>query len=185
MPFTSDTRLLRDGLLLNPARGRTALYDALIAGLDHLEKGRLDKKTLVLISDGGDNMSNATKEEMLRRAEESTATIYTVGIYDTNDRDRNPGFLKELARITGGEAFLPGDDGRQLVPVCEKIAKDIRNRYTVGYVPSNRDFDGKPRRLKVLANAPAGKKYEVRTRTHYLAASSRNTASRTTEGPTK
>ena len=46
VPFTSDTRLLRDGLLLNPARGRTALYDALIAGLDHLEKGRLDKKTL-------------------------------------------------------------------------------------------------------------------------------------------
>ena len=139
----------------------------------------------MLISDGGDNMSNATKEEMLRRAEESTATIYTVGIYDTNDRDRNPGFLKELARITGGEAFLPGDDGRHLVPICEKIAKDIRNRYTVGYVPSNRDFDGKPRRLKVLANAPTGKKYDVRTRTHYLAPSSRNTASRTTEGPTK
>jgi Ca-activated chloride channel homolog len=180
-PFTSDTRLLRSALLLNPARGRTALYDALMSGLDHLEKGRLDKKTLVLISDGGDNMSQATKEEMLRRAEESLATIYTVGIYDLNDRDRNPGFLKELARITGGEAFLPGDNTKELVPVCEKIAKDIRNRYTLGYVPSNRDFDGKPRKLRVLASAPGGKKYEVRTRTHYLAASPRSSASRTQE----
>jgi VWFA-related protein len=184
VPFTSDTQMLRNALLLNPARGRTALYDALIAGLDHLEKGRLDKKTLVLISDGGDNMSQATKEEMLRRAEESLVTIYTVGIYDLNDRDRNPGFLKELARITGGEAFLPGDS-KELVPVCEKIAKDIRNRYTVGYVPLNRDFDGKPRRLQVRAMAPAGKKYEVRTRTHYLAATSRSStaaASRSREG---
>lgn len=181
--FTSDTRLLRQGLLLNPARGRTALYDALISGLDHLDKGRLDKKTLVLISDGGDNMSHATKEEMLRRAEESLVTIYTVGIYDSNDRDRNPGFLKELARITGGEAYLPGDNTKELVPICEKIAKDIRNRYTLGYAPSNREFDGKPRKLRVLANAPGGKKYEVRTRTHYLAASSsRNSASRTQEG---
>lgn len=180
VPFTSDTHLLRQGLLMNPARGRTALYDALMTGLDHLQKGRLDKKTLVLISDGGDNMSTATKEDLLRRAEESLVTIYTVGIYDSNDRDRNPGFLKELARITGGEAYLPGDL-KNLVPVCEKIAHDIRNRYTVGYVPSNREFDGKPRKLKVLAGAPTGKKYSVRTRTHYLAPTPRDSASRTAE----
>jgi VWFA-related protein len=172
--FSSDTNLLRQGLLLNPARGRTALYDALMKGLEHLQKGRLDKKTLVLISDGGDNMSEATKEEMLRRAEESLVTIYTVGIYDSNDRDRNPGFLKELARITGGEAYLPGDLEGNLVGVCEKIAKDIRNRYTLGYVPSNREYDGRPRRLKVFATAPAGKKYEVRTRTYYIAGNTRS-----------
>lgn len=183
VPFTADTRLLRDALLNNPARGRTALYDALVTGIEHLEKGRLDKKTLVLISDGGDNMSQATKEEMLRRAEESLVTIYTVGIYDLNDKDRNPGFLKELARITGGEAYLPGDDTHELVPVCEKIAKDIRNRYTLGYAPSNREFDGKPRKLRVMASAPNGKKYEVRTRTHYLAASPGDSAAtRTREG---
>jgi len=179
--FSADPRLLRDSLLLNPARGRTALYDALMKGLDHLEKGRLDKKTLVLISDGGDNMSQATKDEMLRRAEESHATIYTVGIYDYNDKDRNPGFLKELAKITGGEAYLPGEL-KELVPTCEKIAKDIRNRYTLGYVPSNRDFDGKPRKLKVMASAPAGKKYEVRTRSYYIASDSRTADARSRDG---
>jgi VWFA-related protein len=181
VPFSSDANLLRQGLLLNPARGRTALYDALMAGLDHLKKGHLDKKTLVLISDGGDNMSHATKEEIFRRAEESLATIYTVGIYDSNDRDRNPGFLKELAKITGGEAFLPGDL-TNLVPVCEKIAKDIRNRYTLGYVPSNREYDGKPRKLRVLAAAPGGKKYEVRTRRYYVPPSPESESSRSREG---
>jgi VWFA-related protein len=182
LPFTSDAQMLRQALLSNPARGRTALYDALMTALDHLEKGRLDKKTLVLISDGGDNMSKATKEEMLRRAEESLVTIYTVGIYDLDDRDRNPGFLKELARITGGEAYLLPGNATKLVPTCEKIAKDIRNRYTVGYAPSNREYDGKPRHIRVLASAPDGKKYEVRTRSHYLTPSGRNEGVRSREG---
>lgn len=169
MPFTGDRVMLRQALLNNPAQGRTALYDGLVTALDHLDKGRLDKKTLVLISDGGDNMSDITHDELMRKAEESHVTIYTIGIYDENDKDKNPGFLKELARITGGEAFIPNDPSR-LVGVCEKIAKDIRNRYTIGYVPANRNYDGKPRKLKVIATSPEGKRYSVRTRTHYVAA---------------
>lgn len=168
MPFSADRNILRQALLKNPAQGRTALYDGLITALEHLRKGRLSKKTLVLISDGGDNSSEISHDELMRKAEESLATIYTVGIYDEHDKDKNPGFLKHLARITGGEAFIP-QNSNTLVSVCEKIAKDIRNRYTIGYVPSNREFDGKPRKLKVIATAPDGKKYEVRTRTHYIA----------------
>jgi VWFA-related protein len=169
MPFSGDINMLRQALLSNPAQGRTALYDALKTGLEHLDKGRLDKKTLVLVSDGGDNMSKTTKDEIMRLAEQSHVTIYAVGLYDEDAKDKDPGFLKDLARITGGEAFLPHSD-ENIVEVCNKIAKDIRNRYTVGYVPSNREYDGKVRRLRVMANAPAGKKYHIRTRTHYLAA---------------
>jgi len=180
MPFSADRNILRQALLRNPAQGRTALYDGLIAALEHLRKGRLSKKTLVLISDGGDNMSEISHDELMRKAEESLATIYTVGIYDDNDKDKNPGFLKDLARITGGEAFIPRNPSH-LVGVCEKIAKDIRNRYTIGYVPSNREFDGKPRKLKVTAVSPEGKKYEVRTRTHYIA-TPEITSSRAREG---
>lgn len=169
VPFTADRSMLRQALLNNPAQGRTALYDGLITALEHLHKGRLAKKTLVLISDGGDNMSDVTRDELMRRAEESLVTIYTVGIYDENDRDKNPGFLKDLAHVTGGGAFIPRNPDH-LVEVCEKIAKDIRNRYTIGYVPMNREYDGKARRLRVVATSPEGKKYVVRTRTHYLAA---------------
>lgn len=177
VPFTSDRSLLRQALLNNPAEGRTALYEGLRIALDHLEEGRLDKKTLVLISDGGDNMSDLTREELMRKAEESLATIYTVGIFDARDKDKNPGFLRELAKTTGGEAFIPRSIDH-LVGICDKIALDIRNRYTIGFVPSNRNYDGKVRRLKVVATAPQGKQYEVRTRTHYMGARTVSPSSR-------
>jgi Ca-activated chloride channel homolog len=176
--FTSNRTVLRTALLSNPAQGRTALYDALDLGLRHLEKGRLAKKTLVLISDGGDNMSEMTRDELMKAAETSLATVYTVGIFDSNDHDKNPGFLKSLARLTGGEAFIP-QNVDNLVGICDKIAHDIRNRYSIGFAPGNPSMDGKIRRLKVTATSPEGKKYEVRTRTHYVA--SRNIASRSRE----
>jgi Ca-activated chloride channel homolog len=180
--FTSDRTLLRSALLSNPAQGRTALYDALDMGLKHLDKGRLAKKTLVLISDGGDNASDITHDELMREAETSLATIYTVGIYDSNDKDKNPGFLKSLAHLTGGEAYIP-QNINHLVGICDKIAYDIRNRYTIGFTPANRAMDGKVRKLKVIATSPEGKKYEVRTRTHYIASS--NTGTRSRQGEAK
>ncbi|HYI92506.1 MAG TPA: VWA domain-containing protein [Bryobacteraceae bacterium] len=168
MPFTGDPAVLRQALMSHQARGRTALYDALKAGFDHLEEGRLDKKTLVLISDGGDNASNLSRDQIIQQAQLSLATVYTVGVWDSGDRDRNPGFLRELSRITGGESFVP-DSMDQLVGICGKIAQDIRNRYTLGFVPSQ-SSDGKPRKLKVVATSEDGKKYEVRTRSQYLPA---------------
>jgi len=167
VPFTDNRHLLRQALLLSQAQGRTALYDALKLALRHIEEGRLDKKTLVLISDGGDNMSETTENEIMRLAERSLATIYTVGIFNPRDKDKNPGFLKRLAKLTGGEYFEP-DSINHLVGVCEKIAHDIRNRYTVGYSPKQLEFDGKARQLKVVATDDSGRKLEARTRTHYV-----------------
>jgi len=166
-PFTDDRQLLRAALLSNPAQGRTALYDALKLALEQLDKGRLDKKTLVLVSDGGDNSSETTRDEIMRLAERSLATIYTVGIFDTDDRDKNPGFLKALARITGGEAFIP-ENSNQLVGICEKIAHDIRNRYTVGFSPTASADETRPHPLRVTASDTTGRKLDVRTRTHYI-----------------
>jgi Ca-activated chloride channel homolog len=82
--------------------GRTALYDALVAGIDHLARGSRARKVLVVISDGGDNASAATLDHVLARARESNAAIYTIGVFDANDLDQNPGVLKSLARTTGG-----------------------------------------------------------------------------------
>lgn len=167
--FTGDRIMLREALMTNPAEGRTSLYDAMKVSLEHLQKGRLDKKTLVVIADGGDNMSTTTQEEILRMVETSLATVYTVGIYNPDDKDKNPGFLKEVARISGGEYFEPGEL-KQLVGVCEKIAKDIRNRYTIGYTPEHVQTAkaGKTRKIRVFANHPSdGRLLRVRTRTEY------------------
>ncbi|HYO79871.1 MAG TPA: VWA domain-containing protein [Bryobacteraceae bacterium] len=169
-PFTDDRAELRQALLTSQPRGRTSLYDAIRDALKHLEKGRLDKKTLVVISDGGDNASETKRDEIMKLAEESLATIYTVGIFNPEDKDKNPGFLKDLASLTGGEAFMP-ENISHLVGVCEKIARDIRNRYTLGFVPNTSSLDGKRRRLRVLATGDNGRTFEARTRSHYVATS--------------
>lgn len=170
--FTDNHHMLRTALLAIPIQGRTALYDAIALGLTHLEKGRKDKKTLVVVSDGGDNASERTFDQVIRLAEESAATIYTVGIFAPDAKDKNPGVLKRLAHLTGGEVFLT--DGReQLVPICQKIAADIRNRYALGFSPTISQHDGKARKLRVVATGADGKRYAVRTRTEYLATAQR------------
>jgi Ca-activated chloride channel homolog len=105
-----------------------------VEGLRQLEQGRRDKKTLVLISDGGDNASQTTRKEMFEAVEKSAATIYTIGIFDQEDPDRNPGILKQLAKMSGGVAYFPASPAGML-PICRDIATDIRTRYTLGYRP--------------------------------------------------
>lgn len=173
IPFTDNRVLLREALLSNPAQGRTAFYDALKLALEHIEDGRLDKKTLVVIGDGGDNMSQATKDQIVDMAERSLVTIYTIGLYNPGDKGKDPGFLKKLAHLTGGEYYHP-ENSSHLVGISEKIAHDIRNRYTVGFSPDLSTFDGSKRKLQVEVVGEDGRKLEARTRTHYIAVPSSN-----------
>jgi len=147
--------------------GRTALYDALVEGIDHLARGSRARKVLVVISDGGDNASEATLDRVLGRARESNAMIYTLGIFEPEDIDRNPGVLKSLARATGGERFLPRTPG-EMLQVCERIAREIRSGYTIGYVPPDRD--GNYHRVRVEVQPSPSRKMTVRTRPGYFAA---------------
>ncbi len=105
--FTNSTLELTQALSRFGARGRTALYDAVAMGLRQLTQSDLRKKVLIVVSDGGDNSSAITKQQILKMAEESDATIYTVGLYDEYDTDRNPSLLKQLAKVSGGEALFP------------------------------------------------------------------------------
>jgi Ca-activated chloride channel family protein len=146
--------------------GRTALYDALVAGFDRLMEGSRPRKVLVVVSDGGDNASEATLERVLVRARSSNAAIYTIGLFDDEDLDRNPGVLKSLAQTTGAERFLPRSPGK-LLQACERIAREIRGGYTIGYVPP--DHDGAFHRVRVDILQPAAR-LTVRTRPGYFAA---------------
>jgi VWFA-related protein len=147
--------------------GRTALYDGLMDGLDHLASGNRARKVLIVISDGGDNASAATLDTVLARARASNAAIYTIGIFDADDMDKNPGVLKSLANVTGGERFLPRSAG-ELLTACEKIAREIRGGYTIGYAPPARD--GAYHRVRVEIEPSPPRKLNVRTRPGYFAA---------------
>ena len=138
------------------------------AALDRLNKGDLDKKVLIVISDGDDNSSKHKLDGILDMAEQSDAIIYTIGIYDVNNPDRNPRVLKQLAEATGGEAFLPGS-AKDVVPICKQIAYDIRNQYSIAYTSTNTKQDGSFRAIRVIASARNGRHLSVRTRTGYYA----------------
>src|SRR5205823_5571921 len=148
-PFSDDVDLLRAALSKHKPEGRTALYDAIAFALKHLETGRRDKKALVVVSDGGDNCSVQGFKDVMRLIEESAATVYTVGIFEPEDPDRNPGVLKRIAAVSGGECFLPGEL-EPILPVCQKIAKDIRNRYTIGYLPVRSGDKAADRKIRVV-----------------------------------
>jgi Ca-activated chloride channel family protein len=166
VPFTDDLNMLRAALWNGVPEGRTALYDALEMALHQLDMGRRDKKTLVLISDGGDNISQHKLADVMHDVLTSAATIYTIGIFDDDDPDKNPAVLERLARVSGGSAYFPKQLD-EIAPICRQIAKDIRTRYTVGYIPAT--DNGKPERhVKVVASAPNRAKLVVRTRTSYI-----------------
>jgi VWFA-related protein len=169
-PFTDQVAQLEVALFRIRAQGETALYDAVAAALEHLKKGSRDKKVLIVISDGGDNASKHKLAEIMAMVGQPDAIIYTIGIFDDQDADRNPGVLKRLAKDTGGEAFLP-ESLKDVVPICERIARDIRNQYTIAYVPTNRKRDGSYRVVQVKASAPGRRRLSIRTRTGYFAPS--------------
>jgi VWFA-related protein len=167
-PFTDKTAQLEVALSKVAANGMTALYDAVAAALEHMKKGNRDKQALIVISDGADNASLHTRARIMALARQSETIIYTIGIYDRDDPDQNPGSLKQLAKATGGEAFLPGSV-KDVVQICERIARDIRNQYTITYAPTDIKYDGKYRVIQVKAGAPGRGRLMVRARAGYYA----------------
>jgi Ca-activated chloride channel family protein len=163
----SDIPDLEAALRTLVPQGRTALYSALIDGLDHLEKSRLSRKALVLLSDGGDNASRATLDQVLSRARASSVTIYAIGFFDKDDPDRNDRVLKRLAGETGGEMLAPSSAG-PLISACQRVARAIRTGYTIAFVPPERD--GAYHRIRVEIDGSEGHRFIVRTREGYLAA---------------
>jgi Ca-activated chloride channel homolog len=169
--FTNRADELADAISNAPANGRTALYDAVVEAEEQLRAGSREKKALIVISDGGDDASAHTLTDALKVTERSSALVYTVGIFDDDDPDRNPKVLKRLAEATGGEALFPAqlDD---VVAACERIARDIRHQYTLGYVSSNAAQAGGYRAIRVVAHGTEKGKLVVRTRAGYIAGES-------------
>jgi VWFA-related protein len=168
-PFTRDISTLRAALYnAIAARGQSGVYNAVSAGLDYLERGKYERKVLVLVSDGGDNASSITRAKIIAKAQASNAVIYTVGVIDPLEVEADPAFLSQLSEATGGESFKP-ESVSEVGKVLERVAHDIRNMYTVGYVPSSRTQKEELRRVSVEVNLPGGRKAKVRTRRAYLA----------------
>lgn len=166
-PFTSDREELKRALDRSVTRGQTALFDAIAAGLRHLDRGTRTRRVLVVVSDGGDNASRTRFDEVLAAALRNDVVIYAIGIYDPDDRDAKPKLLRQLADATGGEAFFP-KASESVTAVMERIARDIRSGYTVGYVPPAGDSSPRRHSVRVDVRTPDGRKVAVRARSSYI-----------------
>ncbi len=169
--FTNSRELLQDALKKIDQRGGTAFYDAVSMSLNWLkDKAKKDKRVVLLVTDGEDNASQITLEKLLRKAQESEAAVFTVGLLNEEERRaarRTRRALMAIAEATGGAAFFPKEVG-EVDEIAARVAADIRNQYILGYTPSNEAQDGSFRQVKVQLVGP-GKNHSVRTRTGYYA----------------
>jgi Ca-activated chloride channel family protein len=174
-PFTNYEPTLRIALVQAiKARGQTAIYNAVNSGLEYVQKGGFERQVLIVVSDGGDNASSTTRAQVLANAQASNAVIYTIALVDPMDPEADPGFLSQLSEATGGVAFRP-KNASDIEEILQRVALDIRNMYTIGYVPAaavparRTRKDEQLRRVAVDVRLPTGQKLAVRTRRAYLA----------------
>jgi VWFA-related protein len=170
--FTSSIPELKEALERIDARGSTALYDAIIGSLDHLKKGSRDKKVLLVVTDGEDNISRNSLEKTIHEIQKTNVVIYTIGLFsdeDKKNKKRATRALKDISAASGGMSYFP-EDVDDVHAICVQVAHDIRNQYTLGYYPTNAKKDGTFRAVNVEVIPPHGSgKLVARTRNGYYA----------------
>lgn len=168
--FTNSISELKEALERIDSRGSTALYDALIGSLDHLKKASKDKRVLLVVTDGEDNTSRNSLEKTVREIQRTNTVIYTIGLLgDEKGKNKTKAkkALQQIATASGGLAFFP-ESVDDVHNICEQVAHDIRNQYTLGYYPTNDRRDGSYRSVQVDIIPPRGRgKLMARTRNGY------------------
>jgi len=173
--FTTSVEQVQGQLVYAAPKGRTALLDAIYLGMAKMREGKHQKKALLIISDGGDNRSRYTENEIKSMVKEADVQIYAIGLFDSSPRSDEerfgPQLLAEVTDVTGGRTFTV-DNPNELADVATKIGVELRNQYILGYRPTRASHDGKWRKLKVKLNTPKGlPQLSVYAKTGYYAPS--------------
>jgi Ca-activated chloride channel homolog len=171
VPFTSDLKKIDAGIERMRNGSATALYDAIYLG-SHALGRRQGRKVMVVITDGGDTMSQVNYKEALRAAQEAEAIIYSIIIVPIEaDAGRDTGGEHALIQIssdTGGKYYY-AKSLAQLDEAFQKISDELRTQYLLAYYPSEHYTGSEFRQLRVdLANAPSpGGPYQSHYRAGY------------------
>ncbi len=170
VPFTSDIQKMKRGMARVDARGGTAAFDAVDRTLSYLaDSASKDKRVIMLITDGNDNGSKTSLQNIVGMARQSGVIVYAIGLLRAESRGDSSQARKALDTLTnstGGAAFYP-KNVEEVNRIVVKIAKEIRSQYTIAYAPSVAALDGTFRHINVRVSAPG--KPKVRTRTGYQA----------------
>ncbi len=168
--FTNDISKMDQALSRIDSRGGTAMREAISLSINHMkEKAKKDKKVIIVVTDGNDNASSISLENLVKQAQQSEVLIYSIGLLSEEEKreaKRAKRALDLLTEATGGQAYYPKELA-DVERIAHQVAHDIRNQYTITYTPENQALDGSFRQIKVVANAPGHP--TVRTRTGYYA----------------
>jgi len=157
--FTQSIDDLQGKLVFTIPKGRTALLDAIYLGISKMRQAKYPKRSLLIISDGGDNHSRYTEGEIKSLVKEADVMIYSIGIYDrymaTPEEQLGPALLSDISELSGGRSFTI-DNPNDLADVATKIGIELRNQYVLGYRPKTPAHDGKWHKIKVKLLPPKG-----------------------------
>jgi Ca-activated chloride channel family protein len=173
--FTKSVEDIQGKLVYTVPQGSTAMLDAIYMGISKMKDARNSKKALLIISDGGDNHSRYTENEIKAMVKEADVQIYSIGIFSVApvqaEEVAGPALLNEISSVTGGRLFTINNPN-ELADVATKIGIELRNQYVLGYRPNNKVKDGHWRKIKVKLNPPKGLPHlNVYARTGYYAPS--------------
>jgi Ca-activated chloride channel family protein len=135
--------------------GQTALYDAVMLAVDKMEEAKYQKKALLLITDGIDNVSTHTLEEAIEKVRRSRIALYAVGLLSSAGGETAETSLIKLAEAGGGRAYFP-QNVEEAAKTIEQVARDLREQYTIGYFPTNPSREGEWRSVRVEVVPPRG-----------------------------
>ena len=168
--FTNNTQKLEGALDRIDSRGGTAMRDAIGMSIDYLKHdGKKDKKVLLVVTDGNDNSSDETLEQLVRQARQSEVLIYCIGLLneeEPREAKKAKRALKELAEASGGLDYYPKDLA-EIDRITGEVAHEIRNQYILGYTPTDQALDGSFRKISVTVTGYGHP--TVRTRNGYYA----------------
>lgn len=175
MGFTGAPEEIQRRVASTEPDGKTALLDAVYMGLRQSRRARNSRKILLIVSDGGDNHSRYRARDVVNLARESDVEIYAIGVLDRSTSGwpyamlEGPDLLNELADQAGGR-YYEINDSHDLPAVAEKIGRELRHQYVLGYVPSHGRGDGRYRHIQVkIARAPAQPRLSVYWKRGYYA----------------
>jgi VWFA-related protein len=155
VPFTPDSKAVYNRILRTRPFGRTSLLDAIHLALTHMKEAHNPRKAIVILSDGGDNRSRHTYLQIKNELLESDVQLYAMGLFNADDLRKSapeevngPRLLDDLARESGGTHFRVEKIG-DLPEISERLGRELRSQYLLGYSPTNEARDGKYRQVKV------------------------------------
>jgi VWFA-related protein len=162
--FTGHAEELQTALKNVQPGGLTAMLDAISFSLNEMKKAKNPRKAIVIVSDGGDNSSHYTSDQIEALVREADVQIYAMGVFEptfnlgrgtglTAAEISGPKLLSEISSQTGGRAFA-ATLSSDLPAVAARIAIELRNQYVLGYYPKDQAKDGKYHKVEVKLAQP-------------------------------